>query len=260
LTDQTAERESSTATPVDAIIKMTGVDKWYGDAHILKSIDLEIDAGSVVVICGPSGSGKSSLLRCICGLEEIKAGVIRVMGRELSKKTLGEASFRSDVGMVFQKFSLFPHMRVVSNLTLAPTRVRGMSRLEAEENARTILARVGLADKINAFPSELSGGQQQRVAIARALMMKPKIMLFDEPTSALDPDMVREVLDVMRDLASSGVTMVVVTHEMGFAKQAGSRIIFMDQGCILEDKPVAQFFENPTTAEGRRFIDNILRH
>jgi ABC-type polar amino acid transport system ATPase subunit len=241
-------------------IELIGVDKWFGDEHVLKNINLTIDAGSVVVICGPSGSGKSSLLRCICGLEEAQRGKIHVLGQDFTGNAHRAANFRSEIGMVFQKFSLFPHMRVLSNLTLAPRKVRGLSRQEAEERARSILARVGLIDKIEAYPRELAGGQQQRVAIARALMMKPKIMLFDEPTSALDPDMVREVLDVMRDLADTGVTMVVVTHELGFARQAGSRIIFMDHGNILEDRPVADFFGQPNTPEARRFIENILNH
>jgi ABC-type polar amino acid transport system ATPase subunit len=182
------------------------------------------------------------------------------MGRALDARSLADADFRSHIGMVFQRFSLFPHMRVLSNLTLAPRKVRGMARAEAETEARKMLARVGLSDKVDAYPGELSGGQQQRVAIARALVMRPKIMLFDEPTSALDPDMVREVLDVMRDLARTGMTMVVVTHEMGFAKQAGDRLLFMEEGAIIEDRPAADFFARPETEQARRFLENILYH
>jgi ABC-type polar amino acid transport system ATPase subunit len=242
------------------IIEMRDVSKWFGTAHVLKNINLTIEPGSVVVICGPSGSGKSTVLRCICGLEEAQGGTIQVMGRALTKQSLADANFRSDIGMVFQRFSLFPHMRVLSNLTLAPRKVRGMKRGEAETQARAILARVGLPDKADAYPNELSGGQQQRVAIARALVMKPKIMLFDEPTSALDPDLVREVLDVMRELAKSGMTMVVVTHEMGFARQAGDRVVFMNHGEILENRPAEEFFAQPDTEPARRFLENVLHH
>jgi len=244
----------------EPIIAMQGTGKWFGPVQVLNNINLKIAAGSVVVICGASGSGKSTVLRCICGLEVAQAGTIRVMGHELNKQTLGDADFRSHIGMVFQRFSLFPHMRVLANMTLAPRKVRGINRADSEAQARAMLARVGLSDKADAYPNELSGGQQQRVAIARALVMKPKIMLFDEPTSALDPDLVREVLDVMRDLAKSGMTMVVVTHEMGFAKQAGDRVVFMDRGEILEDRPSAEFFAQPATEQARRFLDNVLHH
>jgi ABC-type polar amino acid transport system ATPase subunit len=242
------------------IIEMKHVGKWYGQSQVLKNIDLTIETGSVVVICGPSGSGKSTVLRCICGLEEAQTGTIEVMRRVLNKETLSDANFRSDIGMVFQRFSLFPHMRVLANLTLAPRKVRNISRAEAEAQARLMLARVGLPDKADAYPNELSGGQQQRVAIARALVMKPKIMLFDEPTSALDPDLVREVLDVMRELAKSGMTMVVVTHEMGFARQAGDRVVFMNHGEILENRPTSEFFAQPATEPARRFLENVLHH
>jgi ABC-type polar amino acid transport system ATPase subunit len=250
----------SAAETTGPIIELRDVSKWYGPTQVLKNINLTVDAGSVMVICGPSGSGKSTVLRCICGLEEAQSGAIQVMGRLLDKQTLGDANFRSDIGMVFQRFSLFPHMRVLANLTLAPRKVRGMKRKEAEKQAHTMLARVGLADKANVYPNELSGGQQQRVAIARALVMTPKIMLFDEPTSALDPDLVREVLDVMRELAKSGMTMVVVTHEMGFARQAGDRVIFMNHGEILENQSTEQFFAQPATEPARRFLDNVLHH
>jgi ABC-type polar amino acid transport system ATPase subunit len=252
--------EADAAAAAGPIIEMQSVGKWYGQIQVLKNINLTIETGSVMVICGPSGSGKSTVLRCICGLEEAQTGTIRVMRRALNKQTLGDANFRSDIGMVFQRFSLFPHMRVLANLTLAPRKVRGISRPEAEAQARLMLARVGLPDKADAYPNELSGGQQQRVAIARALVMKPKIMLFDEPTSALDPDLVREVLDVMRELAKSGMTMAVVTHEMGFARQAGDRVVFMDHGEILENRPTSEFFAQPATEPARRFLDNVLHH
>jgi ABC-type polar amino acid transport system ATPase subunit len=242
------------------IITMEGVSKWFGRTQVLNNVSFSVAAGSVVVICGRSGSGKSTILRCLCGLERAQVGAIHIMGRILDQKSLGQADFRSHIGMVFQRFSLFPHMRVLANLTLAPCRVRGLRRIEAEVEAKRLLARVGLIDKIDAYPNELSSGQQQRVAIARALVMRPKVMLFDEPTSALDPDMVREVLDVMRDLASSGITMIVVTHEMGFARQAGDRIIFMDQGRILEDRNTADFFTQPLTEQASRFLENILHY
>ena len=213
------------------------------------------------MICGRSGSGKSTVLRCLCGLERAEAGTIRVMGKNLDRQSLADAAFRSHIGMVFQRFSLFPHMRVLANLTLAPRKVRGIGRAEAEADARKMLARVGLSDKVDAYPGELSGGQQQRVAIARALVMRPKIMLFDEPTSALDPDMVREVLDVMRDLAGSGMTMVVVTHEMGFAKQAGDRLLFMEDGAISRGPPRRRVLRPPRhRPSARRFLDNTLHH
>jgi polar amino acid transport system ATP-binding protein len=242
------------------IIEVAGIGKWFGLTQVLRDISFTVAERSVLVICGPSGSGKSTVLRCLCGLEQAEVGNIRVMGQVIDHKSLRSADFRSHIGMVFQRFSLFPHMRVLANLTLAPRKVRGMGRAEAEAEAKAMLARVGLSDKIDAYPNELSGGQQQRVAIARALVMRPKIMLFDEPTSALDPDKVREVLDVMRDLATSGMTMVVVTHEMGFAKKAGDRILFMDQGAILEDRPSSEFFVRPATDQARRFLDNVLYH
>jgi ABC-type polar amino acid transport system ATPase subunit len=251
---------SSAEATSGPIIELRNVGKWYGPTQVLKNINLTVETGSVTVICGPSGSGKSTVLRCICGLEEAQAGTLHIMGRTLNKQTLGDANFRSDIGMVFQRFSLFQHMRVLANLTLAPRKVRGMKRREAEAQAHAMLARVGLPDKANAYPNELSGGQQQRVAIARALVMKPKIMLFDEPTSALDPDLVREVLDVMRELAKSGMTMVVVTHEMGFARQAGDRMVFMNHGEILENRATQEFFAQPATEPARRFLDNVLHH
>ena len=244
----------------EPIIAFAGVSKWFGKLQVLRDIDLRIEAGSVVVICGPSGSGKSTLLRCICGLEGTQAGSIRVMGREFDAKALADRAFRANIGMVFQRFSLYPHMNVLGNLTLAPRKVRGLGAAEAESRARAMLARVGLTDKIEAWPSQLSGGQQQRAAIARALVMEPRIMLFDEPTSALDPEMIREVLDVMRDLAKSGMTMAVVTHEMGFAREAADRVLFMDEGRIVEEAETQTFFETPRTERARRFLDNILQH
>jgi putative glutamine transport system ATP-binding protein len=244
----------------EPIIAFAGVSKWFGKLQVLRDIDLRIEAGSVVVICGPSGSGKSTLLRCISGLEGTQAGSVRVMGRELDAKALADRGFRANIGMVFQRFSLYPHMKVLGNLTLAPRKVRGLSVAEAEDRARAMLARVGLSDKIDAWPNELSGGQQQRAEIARALVMEPRIMLFDEPTSALDPEMIREVLDVMRDLAHSGMTMAVVTHEMGFAREAADRVLFMDEGRIVEEAPTQAFFETPRTERARRFLDNILQH
>ena len=244
----------------EPIISFARVNKWFGALHVLRDVDLAIDAGSVVVLCGPSGSGKSTLLRCICGLERAQSGTIRIMGRDLTDAVLRDSGFRANIGMVFQRFSLYPHMRVLDNLTLAPRKVRGIGAAEAESSARAMLERVGLTDKISSYPSELSGGQQQRVAIARALVMQPKVMLFDEPTSALDPEMVREVLDVMRDLAESGMTMVVVTHEMGFAREAADRVIFMDDGRIVEQGETGAFFDNPATARAKSFIDDILHH
>jgi ABC-type polar amino acid transport system ATPase subunit len=244
----------------EAIIEFRGVNKWFGSAHVLRALELEIEEGSVVVICGPSGSGKSTLLRCINGLERVQAGLVRVMGRVLDDRGLRDSAFRANIGMVFQRFSLYPHMPVLANLTLAPQKVRGVSRAASEEEARAMLRRVGVLDKSDAYPGQLSGGQQQRVAIARALVMRPRIMLFDEPTSALDPEMIREVLDVMRDLARSGMTMVVVTHEMGFAREVADRVVFMDEGSIVEDASPARFFGAPESPRTQRFIDNILHH
>jgi len=244
----------------DPIIAFEGVDKWFGPTHVLQSIDLDIEEASVVVICGPSGSGKSTLLRCINGLERVQSGTIRVMGQTINDATLRHTTFRANIGMVFQRFSLYPHMSVMDNMILAPRRVRKMPAAASMQAAREMLARVGVLEKSLSYPGELSGGQQQRVAIARALVMQPKIMLFDEPTSALDPEMIREVLDVMRDLARSGMTMVVVTHEMGFAREVADRIVFMDGGCIVEAAAPDAFFANPASLRAQRFIDNILHH
>lgn len=244
----------------EAIIEFNSVNKWYGDFHVLKSVDLKVASGSTMVICGPSGSGKSTLLRCINGLERIQSGSLRVMGKEVNDRTLASTSFRADIGMVFQRFSLYPHMSVLKNLTLAPRKVRGLNGAEAEERARRMLNRVGLLDKVDAAPSELSGGQQQRIAIARALVMEPKIMLLDEPTSALDPEMIREVLDVIRGLAHSGMTMLVVTHEMGFAREAADEVVFVDEGRIVEKGKAEAFFSAAATERAKRFLDQVLYH
>ncbi len=239
------------------MIEIENLHKSFGEAHILKGIDLSIAAQEVVVIIGPSGSGKSTLLRCMNYLEEPTEGKITVDGIELS----GEANInkvRTEVGMVFQRFNLFPHMTVLDNITLAPQKVRKMARNEAETLAHELLGKVGLADKADAYPEQLSGGQQQRVAIARALAMRPKVMLFDEPTSALDPEMVGEVLDVMRNLAESGMTMVVVTHEMGFAREVGDRLLFVDEGRIIEQGTPKEVFEHPGEERTKLFLSKVL--
>lgn len=239
------------------MIDIEKLHKSFGDAHILKGIDLHIAPQEVVVIIGPSGSGKSTLLRCMNYLEEPTDGRIVVDGIELS----GEANInkvRTEVGMVFQRFNLFPHMTVLENIVLAPMKVRGTSRAEAEKTAHGLLQKVGLSDKAAAYPEQLSGGQQQRVAIARALAMNPKVMLFDEPTSALDPEMVGEVLDVMRSLAESGMTMVIVTHEMGFAREVGDRLLFVDDGRIIEQGPPKEIFEHPKEERTQMFLSKVL--
>ena len=239
------------------MIEIENLHKSFGEAHILKGIDLSIEAREVVVIIGPSGSGKSTLLRCMNYLEEPTQGKITVDGIVLS----GEANInkvRTEVGMVFQRFNLFPHMTVLDNITLAPRKVRQMEAAEAEALAHELLEKVGLADKAGAYPEQLSGGQQQRVAIARALAMRPKVMLFDEPTSALDPEMVGEVLDVMRNLANTGMTMVVVTHEMGFAREVGDRLLFVDEGRIVEQGEPREVFENPKEERTKLFLSKVL--
>lgn len=242
------------------IIEFEKVDKWFGQFHALKSIDLTVAPGDGVVICGPSGSGKSTLLRCINGLERVHSGTVRVMGKEICDETLASADFRASVGMVFQRFSLYPHMSVIKNLMLAPQKVLNLPEKDAEARAREMLDRVGLLDRAEAAPSQLSGGQAQRVAIARALVMQPQIMLFDEPTSALDPEMIREVLDVMRKLRRAGMTMLTVTHEMGFAREASDAVIFMDEGRIVEVGPADAFFSAPRTERAKVFLDQILHH
>jgi glutamate transport system ATP-binding protein len=239
---------------------MEGVNKWFGDLHVLQDVDLSVDAGEVVVVLGPSGSGKSTLCRTVNRLEPIDSGTILLDSRPLPAEGRALARLRSEVGMVFQQFNLFAHKSVLENVTLGPIRVRGQSRREAEERARELLARVGVEDQASKLPAQLSGGQQQRVAIARALAMDPKLIMFDEPTSALDPEMITEVLDVMRDLADAGMTMVVISHEMGFARSAANRVVFMDHGQILEQAPPEEFFANPTTGRAKDFLSKVIRH
>jgi polar amino acid transport system ATP-binding protein len=242
------------------MIQFRGVHKWFGPLHVLKDIHLRVEAGEVVVVCGPSGSGKSTLIRCINKLEPIQKGEIVVDGMSLSDPTTDLTKLRAEVGMVFQQFNLYPHMTALGNITLAPLKVRKQSREEAERIAAGLLAKVGIPEKAGSYPAQLSGGQQQRVAIARALAMQPKIMLFDEPTSALDPEMINEVLDVMVNLAKEGMTMIVVTHEMGFAKKVAHRIIFMDEGRIVEEGSPTEFFARPKEERTRTFLSKILVH
>lgn len=244
----------------DPIIKASGVEKFYGtEVHALKNVSTQVAEGEVVVIVGPSGSGKSTFLRTLNQLETINDGNIVVDGISLTEP--GDVNkLREEVGMVFQSFNLFPHLTVLDNITLAPQKVRGLSRQEAEERAKALLLKVGLSNKAQSYPSQLSGGQQQRVAIARALAMRPKVMLFDEPTSALDPEMVNEVLDVMVELAHEGMTMICVTHEMGFARKAADRIVFMADGQILEENTPDEFFEHPQTDRAKDFLSKILTH
>ncbi|HHW55644.1 MAG: amino acid ABC transporter ATP-binding protein [bacterium] len=240
------------------MIKVSNLYKNFGKLEVLKGIDTVIEKGEVVVVIGPSGSGKSTFLRCLNYLEEPTKGEIIVDGVKLNHSQTNINRVRQEMGMVFQQFNLFPHMTVTRNVALAPIKVKKMGEREAVELAHQILARVGLSDKINAYPGELSGGQQQRVAIARALAMQPKVMLFDEPTSALDPEMINEVLDVMKDLARDGMTMVVVTHEMGFAREVGDRVLFMDEGRIVEEGPPEQIFSNPQNPRTQAFLSKIL--
>lgn len=241
------------------VISIKSVNKWFGDYQALKNIDLEVSLGERIVVCGPSGSGKSTLIRCVNSLEQHDSGSIVVDGIAMTDKKAAEA-IRSEVGMVFQQFNLFPHLSILQNLTLGPIKARGLSRKDAEERAMRYLERVRIPEQAHKRPSELSGGQQQRVAIARSLCMEPKIMLFDEPTSALDPEMISEVLDVIVDLAEDGMTMIVVTHEMGFARRAANRMIFMDEGQIIESGPPEAFFEAPKTARCKKFLSQILQH
>lgn len=244
----------------ESAIELEDVNKWYGTFHVLRDINLSVKTGEKVVICGPSGSGKSTVVRCINRLEEHQKGRIRVGGVELTNAAQSVAAIRSDVGMVFQQFNLFPHLTVLENLTLGPIKARGLSRAEAKAKAMHYLERVHIPDQANKRPGQLSGGQQQRVAIARSLCMEPKVLLFDEPTSALDPEMISEVLDVMVDLAQEGMTMVVVTHEMGFARKVADNMVFMDEGEIVEQGSPDAFFGSPKSPRCQKFLSQILEH
>jgi len=240
------------------MIAFKGVHKWFKQLHVLNDINLNVSKGEVLVVCGPSGSGKSTLIRTINQLEPIDQGSLVVDGMDLADKTTDINKLRAEIGFVFQQFNLYPHLSVINNITLAPTKIRNTPKKDAEEQAMQLLTRVGLAEKRDAYPAQLSGGQQQRVAIARALAMRPKIMLFDEPTSALDPEMIGEVLAVMQDLAKSGMTMVTVTHEMGFAREVAHRVVFMDAGTILEEAKPVDFFCNPQHDRAKQFLNQLL--
>jgi glutamate transport system ATP-binding protein len=254
---RSASMESASAVPM---ISMKSVDKHFGDLHVLKDINLDVAKGQVVVVLGPSGSGKSTLCRTINRLETIDSGSIAIDGEVLPAEGRKLAQLRSDVGMVFQSFNLFAHKTIVENVMLAPMKVRKTAKTAAREKAMSLLERVGVANQADKYPAQLSGGQQQRVAIARSLAMNPKVMLFDEPTSALDPEMINEVLSVMVALATEGMTMVVVTHEMGFARRAANRVVFMSEGAILEDAEPVQFFDHPQTERAKDFLGKILDH
>ncbi len=255
--EDSAEQLASAASS-EVIIDLNQVNKWYGDFHVLKDIDLVVHKGERIVVCGPSGSGKSTLIRCINHLEEHQEGSIVVDGITLDKNLKNIDHIRTEVGMVFQSFNLFPHLSILENLTLGPIWVRKMPKVEARATAMKYLERVKIPEQADKFPGQLSGGQQQRVAIARSLCMNPKIMLFDEPTSALDPEMIKEVLDVMIELADTGMTMIVVTHEMGFAKTIADRVIFMDEGDIVEENEPNEFFNNPQHERTKLFLSQIL--
>jgi polar amino acid transport system ATP-binding protein len=242
------------------IIEMKNIDKYYDDFHVLKNIDFGVDKGEIVVVCGPSGSGKSTLIRCINGLEDIDDGEIIVDGLDIHENKKNLKEIRSEVGMVFQHFNLFPHLTILENITIAPTMVKSVSKSEANQIAMELLKKVKLEHKADAYPSDLSGGQKQRVAIARSLAMKPKVILFDEPTSALDPETIGDVLSVMLDLAKENFTLVCVTHEMGFAKEVGDRIVFMDNGVIVEEATPDEFFNNPKSDRAKKFLKEILVH
>ena len=241
-------------------IEFRDVDKWFGPLHVLAGVNLEVAAGEVIVVCGPSGSGKSTLIRCVNRLEPIQKGDIIVHGQSITDPNVNLVRLRTEVGMVFQSFNLFPHMTAIENIMLAPMKVKGAPRPDAEKTARELLARVRIPDRAGSYPANLSGGQQQRVAIARALAMQPRIMLFDEPTSALDPEMINEVLDVMTDLAREGMTMMVVTHEMGFARRVAHRVVFMDGGRIVEVQEPKAFFAAPRSERAKEFLSKILSH
>ncbi|PHO13972.1 amino acid ABC transporter ATP-binding protein [Malaciobacter marinus] len=242
------------------MIKMNKINKYFDDFHVLKDIDFSVKQGEIVVICGPSGSGKSTLIRCINGLEEVDDGEITVDDLHIHNSKKNLKAIRSEVGMVFQHFNLFPHLTILENITIAPTLVKNISKKDAHEIAMELLKKVKLEDKANAYPADLSGGQKQRVAIARSLAMKPKVILFDEPTSALDPETIGDVLSVMKDLAKENYTLVCVTHEMGFAKEVGDRIVFMDNGAIVEENTPLEFFNNPKSQRAKKFLKEILVH
>lgn len=242
------------------MITFSNVNKWFGDLHVLRDINLSVGAGEVMVVCGPSGSGKSTLIRCINRLEQIQKGDLIVDGMNVHDRKTNMTQLRAEIGFIFQQFNLYPHMTALGNITLAPMKVRKLKKEEAEKLGKEILDRVGLGDKVDSYPAQLSGGQQQRVAIARGLCMSPKIMLFDEPTSALDPEMINEVLDVMVNLAKEGMTMIVVTHEMGFAREVAKRILFMDEGKIVEIAPPEEFFTKPKSERTKLFLSKILTH
>jgi general L-amino acid transport system ATP-binding protein len=255
-----ATKAKKNITTGETVIRIEGMHKWFGNFHALKDIDLEVFQGEKIVICGPSGSGKSTLIRCINRLEEHQQGLINVHGTDLTSDLKDIETIRSDVGMVFQSFNLFPHLTILENCVLAPIWVRKMPRKEAEDIAMDLLERVKIPEQALKYPGQLSGGQQQRVAIARALCMRPKIMLFDEPTSALDPEMIKEVLDTMIELAQDGMTMLVVTHEMGFARKVANRVIFMDEGEIIEENDPETFFNKPQNDRTKLFLSQILNH
>jgi glutamate/aspartate transport system ATP-binding protein len=242
------------------MISIENISKWYGDFRVLTDCTTSVKKGEVVVVCGPSGSGKSTLIKCVNGLEPVQQGKIAVDGDEVTAKRANLTALRSRIGMVFQHFELYPHMSVLENLCLAQEKVLGRSRSEAVARSEKLLTRVGMADHAKKYPSQLSGGQQQRIAIARSLAMDPIAMLFDEPTSALDPEMIKEVLDVMVELAQEGMTMMVVTHEMGFARKVADRVIFMDEGAIIEDRLTTEFFDNPESERAKDFLSKILNH
>jgi glutamate transport system ATP-binding protein len=267
MTDASADsrQDSDASTPPppkggEPMVAIKAVNKHFGELHVLKDIDLTVGKGEVVVVLGPSGSGKSTLCRTINRLETFESGSIAIDGKALPEEGKELAHLRADVGMVFQSFNLFAHKTILENVTLGPTKVRGIAKAEAETRARQLLDRVGVAQQADKYPAQLSGGQQQRVAIARALAMEPKVMLFDEPTSALDPEMIKEVLDVMVDLAEGGMTMVVVTHEMGFARTAANRVVFMSEGRIVEEATPEEFFTHPKSDRAKDFLGKILKH
>jgi polar amino acid transport system ATP-binding protein len=256
----TPRANGQAASAAGPIIRYERVNKWFGKLHVLQDVELDVARGEVLVVCGPSGSGKSTLIRCVNRLEQIQSGRLIVDGRDVQAPDVDLPRLRADIGMVFQQFNLYPHMTALENVALAPIRVRGRARREAEQVAMDLLAKVDIPDKAGAYPAQLSGGQQQRVAIARALAMQPKIMLFDEPTSALDPEMINEVLDVMVALAREGMTMLVVTHEMGFARKVAHRVVFMDEGRVVEQAAPDAFFDRPQHERTRLFLSKILAH